>query len=172
MTNLEPTAPESRVPALPGLTPHHVSISVPDIDAAIRWYSDILGFEAQSRFGIAAISAQGAFLRRGTFWLELWQIGEGAKVPQARREPDSDLKTGGTKHLAFLVPQLQSRLTELVRLNVDIAAIQRDPTEPMKHEDLSITQDPRPAFAAFIRDPAGTLIELLDHAAISAMHMI
>jgi methylmalonyl-CoA/ethylmalonyl-CoA epimerase len=160
-----------RPPALPQLKPHHVSISVPDMEAAIRWYTDILGFEMHSRFEIDAIPAKGAFLRREHFWLELWQVAAGAKVPESRKHPDSDLRFGGTKHVAFLVPDLQSRLLDLTRLGVDIAGVQRDPTEPMKPEDTASSQEARPAFAIFIRDPAGTLIELLDEKTICSMNM-
>jgi len=67
---------------------------------------------------------------------------------------------------------LQSHLSELVRRGVDIAAIQREPTEPMQGEINPAAPNDRPAFAAFIRDPAGTLIELLDHAALAKMNMI
>jgi methylmalonyl-CoA/ethylmalonyl-CoA epimerase len=159
-------------PAIPILHQHHVSISVPDIDAAISWYGEILGFEVHSRFSIEAISAQGAFLKRAAYWLELWQVGAGAQVPAQRRNPDTDLLSGGTKHMAFRVPDLQSHLLELVNRGVDIAAVQRDPTEPMQAEVDPAAANRRPAFAAFIRDPAGTLIELLDDAALAKMNMI
>jgi methylmalonyl-CoA/ethylmalonyl-CoA epimerase len=159
-------------PAIPILHQHHVSISVPDMEEAISWYGDILGFAVHSRFNIEAISAQGAFLRRDAYWIELWRVGAGAPVPVSRRNPDTDLLTGGTKHMAFRVPDLQSHLSELVSRGVDIAAVQRDPTEPMKGEADPAAPNERPAFAAFIRDPAGTLIELLDHGALARMNMI
>jgi methylmalonyl-CoA/ethylmalonyl-CoA epimerase len=158
-------------PAIPVLTPHHISISVPDIEAAIAWYGEILGFLVQSRFEIAIIAAQGAFLRRDGLWIELWQVGAGAAVPDVRKNPDSDLRAGGTKHIAFAVPNLQSQLEELVRRGVDLAAIQRHPNEPMQPEPNPADPRARPAFAAFIRDPAGTLIELLDQAALAEMNM-
>jgi methylmalonyl-CoA/ethylmalonyl-CoA epimerase len=159
-------------PAIPVLHQHHVSISVPDIEEAISWYGEILGFEVHSRFDIAAIPAQGAFLRRDAHWIELWQVGAGARVPDSRKNPDTDLLGGGTKHVAFRVPDLQSHLSKLVSRGVDIAAVQRDPTEPMQAEIDPAAPNARPAFAAFIRDPAGTLIELLDHAALAKMNMI
>lgn len=159
-------------PAIPVLDQHHISISVPDIEQAISWYGEILGFAVHSRFHIEAISAQGAFLKRGASWIELWQVGAGAQVPDSRRNPDSDLLSGGTKHMALRVPDLQSHLAELVRRGVDIAAVQRDPTEPMRREINPAAANDRPAFAAFIRDPAGTLIELLDHAALVKMNMV
>jgi hypothetical protein len=47
---------------------------------------------------------------------------------------------------------------------VDIAAVQRDFTQPMVQEENPSTgadRSRKPAVAAFIRDPAGTLIELI-----------
>lgn len=159
-------------PAIPVLHQHHVSISVPDIEQAISWYGEILGFAVHSRFDIQAISAQGAFLKRDAYWIELWQMGTGSQVPNLRKNPDTDLLSGGTKHMAFRVPDLQAHLLELMNRGVDIAAVQRDPTEPMQGESNPAAENARPAFAAFIRDPAGTLIELLDHAALVKMNMV
>jgi methylmalonyl-CoA/ethylmalonyl-CoA epimerase len=158
-----------RPPALPSLSIHHFSISVPDIELALRWYQDILGFKPEMRFTIDAIPAQGAFLVRDSLRLELWQVAEGAQVPASRREPDSDLKSGGTKHVAFQVPNLQERLAELQARGVDIAAVQRKPTEPMRYEIDPSAPGQAPAFAAFIRDPAGTLIELLDREQVNGI---
>jgi len=50
-------------PLLDGLTPHHVSIAVTDMDRAIEWYTSVLGFET-------------AQLR-----LELWCAAGAAPVP-------------------------------------------------------------------------------------------
>src|ERR1700735_1990667 len=78
-------------PAIPILHQHHVSISVPDLEEAISWYGQILGFAVHSRFTIEAISAQAAFLKREANWIELWQVGAGAQVPELRRNPDTEL---------------------------------------------------------------------------------
>ena len=91
----------------------------------------------------------------------------GAHVSDKRREPNTDLFEGGTKHIAFAVDDLQGQLEALAAHGVDIAAIQRRRTLPMQPESLPLAQDP-PAFAAFIRDPSGTLIELLDAAMVGA----
>ncbi len=149
---------------LPELAIHHVSISVPDLDAAISWYGEIFGFEVQFRFAIESIPAKAAFVKRGNLRLELWQVVGGLPVPSGRREPNSDLRTAGTKHVAFAIPDLQTFLEGLVQRGVDIAAVQRDPTQPMQPDADPLARDKPPAFAAFIRDPAGVLIELIDAA--------
>jgi hypothetical protein len=64
--------------------------------------------------------------------------------------------------MAFTVANLQGRMAELVRRGVDIAALQRSPSEPMRADAEPLGAGKPPVFALFIRDPAGTLIELLD----------
>jgi catechol 2,3-dioxygenase-like lactoylglutathione lyase family enzyme len=154
----------SQVPTalLDGLAPHHVSIAVTDMNRAIEWYTSVLGFETEFRFHVAAIPAEGAFLKSAGLRLELWCAAGVAPVPSVRRTPDEDLKTAGTKHLAFSVTGLQGRLAGLIAHEVDIAAIQRDPKQPMMVESDPLARDHPPVFALFIRDPFGTLIELLD----------
>jgi methylmalonyl-CoA/ethylmalonyl-CoA epimerase len=149
-------------PAISQITAHHFSVSVPDLEAAIDWYSDIFGFVVEARFSVDAIPAKAAFLRSPAIRLELWQAQGSAPVPEERRTPNSDLKTCGTKHIAFAVFDLQGYLGELIRRGVEIAAVQRHPTEPMQPDTNPLAAGKPPAFAAFIRDPAGTLIELID----------
>jgi methylmalonyl-CoA/ethylmalonyl-CoA epimerase len=149
-------------PALTDIAVHHFSVSVPDLDEAIAWYSKVFGFELKKRFEIDAIPAMGAFLRSPDIWLELWQAAGSAPVPEARKSPNSDLQTCGTKHIAFTVPDLQGCLLKLAGLGIDIAAVQRTPEEPMQSDTDLLLTGKAPIFAAFIRDPAGTLIELLD----------
>jgi methylmalonyl-CoA/ethylmalonyl-CoA epimerase len=153
---------------LRGLAPHHVSIAVTDMDRAIEWYHAVLGFETEMRFHVAGIPADGAFLKGPDLRLELWCATGVAAVPVSRRTPDADLKTAGTKHLAFTVPHLQSCLADLVAHGVDIAAIQRDPREPMRAELDPLAPGKPAAFALFVRDPFGTLIELLDRDRVAA----
>ena len=42
---------------------HHGGISVPDLEASIRWFADVLEFEVENRFEIAAIPAKVAMYR-------------------------------------------------------------------------------------------------------------
>jgi catechol 2,3-dioxygenase-like lactoylglutathione lyase family enzyme len=139
------------------------------MEQAIRWYADNLGFEEEFRFSIDALSAQGAFIARETMRIELWAVAGAGRVPESRKDPTSDLHAGGTKHVAFLVPDLQSRLAHLVGRGVDVAAVQRDPSQPMAKDTDPLAPGKPPAFAAFIRDPGGTLIELLDEERVAQL---
>jgi methylmalonyl-CoA/ethylmalonyl-CoA epimerase len=152
---------------LQGLTPHHFSIAVPDMDQALAWYTSVLGFALEHRFHVAGIPADGAFLKRDALKLELWCAHGVVPVPPERRNPDSDLRTAGTKHMAFNVPNLQQQLAALVAAGVDIAALQRQRSQPMRPDPDPLAPGKPPVFAVFIRDPAGTLIELLDRDQLS-----
>lgn len=156
------------MPLLRDLSPHHFSIAVPDMDQAIAWYTSVLGFETEVRFHVAGIPADGAFLRRPELRLELWCATGVAPVPLERRTPNQDLKTSGTKHIAFTVADLQAHLPDLVNYGVDIAAIQRNRGEPMAPESNPLAPGRPPVFALFIRDPFGTLIELIDRQQVAA----
>ena len=155
------------VPVLPSVRPDHFSFSVPNLDQAIAFWREIFGFAVEHRFEIAAIPAQGAFMGRDGFRLELWQVAGSAPVPAERQAPDSDLRTQGTKHIAFTVPDAQAAIDALVQRGVRIAAVQRSFTEPMRPEadpSMDAARSKRPAVAAFIQDPAGSLIEIIGRA--------
>ena len=139
------------------LRPHHVSYSVPDIERAIAFWQEIFGFDLKFRFDVAAIGGKGAFLSSPHLRIELWEVAGAAPVPDERRQPNSDLKTAGTKHLAFQLDDLPGALRRLDQAGVSIAAVQVAPTEPMR----PFTGPVDKAFSAFIHDPFGSLIELL-----------
>jgi methylmalonyl-CoA/ethylmalonyl-CoA epimerase len=125
---------------------HHGGVSVPDLDAAIHWYGTVLGFEVEKRFYIEPARAHAAMLRKGPLRFELFDV-EGAKpLPEERRHPPSDLRTHGTKHLAFRVASLDDFLAEMRQKNVDISFVVR--------EEFGT--------GAFIRDCAGNLIEFVE----------
>lgn len=127
------------------LKPHHCGISVPDLEASIRWYCDMLGFSVVKRSTLDHIPAKIAFLKHGDFSIELFEVPGASPLPEDRRIPDEDLRTHGIKHLALAVEDTQKTIRELKERGVDVAM---DVTEV---EQLSI---------AFIRDNTGNLIEL------------
>ena len=137
--------------------PHHVSFSVPDIDRAIQFWQEAFGFELKFRFDVAAIGGKGAFVASPALQIELWEVAGSVPVPEERRQPNTDLKTAGTKHLAFQLDDLPAALKRLDEAGVSIAAVQVSPDQPMR----PYTGPVQKAFSAFIRDPFGSLIELL-----------
>lgn len=128
------------------LRPHHFGISVPDLDAAIAWYGQMLGFELEQRLLIEKIPAHIAFVRRGEFRIEIFQVSGAAPLPEDRRVPNLDLKTHGNKHMCFELPDVPAAVAALREAGADIAL------------ELTVQGNP----TAFIRDCAGNLIELLE----------
>ena len=129
------------------LIPHHCGISVPDLEASIDWYRDMLGFSVEKRLTIEAISARIAFMKHGDFYIELFETKGAAPLPDNRRYPDRDIQTHGTKHLAFAVQDVQKFIEALKKRGVDIAM------------DVSLMEGKA---MAFIRDNAGNLIEIVE----------
>ncbi|WP_114240633.1 VOC family protein [Dyella sp. C9] len=125
---------------------HHGGISVPDIEASIAWYRDMLGFEVEKRFDIDKIPARVAMLRRGELRLELFEVPGAAPLPEDRRHPDRDVHTHGNKHVAFAVRDVEPMAAELRARGADIVFVMRA------------------SFGAniFIRDNAGNLLEFVE----------
>lgn len=130
---------------IPSFDFHHGGVSVPDLEDAISWYGDMLGFEVEKRFHIPPAKADAAMLKRGSLRFELFQA-EGAKpLPDERRMPNSDLQTHGNKHVAFHVADLEGFISAMEAKKADIAYIVR-----ADHGK-----------AVFLRDCAGNLIEFV-----------
>lgn len=125
---------------------HHGGVSVPSLDAAIDWYGRVLGFEVERRFRIEPVRADVAFIRKGPLRFELFEVDGAAPLPEARRMPDSDLRTHGNKHLAFRVADLEAFLAEMEDRQADVAFVVRQSFGK----------------GCFIRDPAGNLIEFVE----------
>ena len=130
------------------LKPLHHGISVPDADASALWYEDIFGFRKKSDEFIPPLNTRIVFLEKDGFELELFQyMGEDGKpLPPDRLTADEDLKTCGTKHVAYAVEDLPALYAELVAKGVTVVR----PLAPM-NEDLM----------CFIRDNSDILLELI-----------
>lgn len=127
------------------IRPHHFGISVPDLNAALDWYGRMLGFTLEKRLYIDKIPAHIAFVRRGEFRIEIFEVGGAAPLPEDRRVPNLDLRTHGNKHMCFEVPDVPRAVAALREAGADIAF------------ELTVQGNP----TAFVRDCAGNLIELL-----------
>lgn len=125
---------------------HHGGVSVPDLDAAIAWYRDVLGFEEERRFYIDRANAVVAFVRKGPLRFELFEVAGAAPLPAERRSPPTDLRTHGTKHLAFEVADLDAFLSVMEAKGADIAMVVREGFGK----------------GCFLRDCAGNLIEFVE----------
>lgn len=128
------------------LKPLHVGISVPDMDASIAWYQQMLGFRLVSDKYFDQLPARIAFLELGDFSIELFEVPGAAPLPDDRRVPNLDIRTHGTKHVAYAVADLRGLMSQLKSKGVDVAM----DVFPMEGD-----------LVAFIRDNAGNLLELI-----------
>jgi methylmalonyl-CoA/ethylmalonyl-CoA epimerase len=130
-----------------GITPHHVGISVPDLEESIAWYHRMLGFELVRRLSKDADPKMSfVLLRRGDIHLELFQVDEGRDMPAYRFDPTADLHVHGVKHLAFQVEDARAAAAELAAKGARIV--------------LGPIDSPRATYV-FIADNAGIPFELI-----------
>ena len=115
----------------------HVHLKVADLDRALAFWRDTLGFEEQARFG-----DQAAFLSAGGYHhhigLNTWESQGGSPPPRG---------TTGLYHVAVRFPDRKSLATTLKRLQE--AAIQ-----------LEGASDHGVSEAIYLRDPDGNGVEL------------
>ena len=125
---------------------HHGGISVPDLEASIAWYRQVLGFEVERRFDIPAIPAKVALMRRDELRIEIFEVPGASPLPEERRHPDRDAHTHGNKHIAFAVQNIEPMAAELNERGADVVFVMRA------------------SFGAniFIRDNAGNLLEFVE----------
>lgn len=115
----------------------HVHLKVADLERALRFYCDVLGFELTQRYG-----AQAAFVSAGGYHhhigLNTWQSAGGAPPPP---------HATGLYHLAILYPT-RAALADALRRLVD-AGIPLDGAS-----DHGVSE------ALYLRDPDGNGVEL------------
>jgi methylmalonyl-CoA/ethylmalonyl-CoA epimerase len=125
----------------------HVGISVGNMDEAIRWWGDLLGFQLVSRDTYDFMdNMEIAFLRLDEFEIELFCS------PKARRldaDYDADNTVIGTKHVAFEVDDMDEMLARIEALNVHI-------------NFQTVMEGDR---VCFVADPWGTPVELISSGA-------
>ena len=137
------------VPAAAKLRPDHAGISVADLEAAIAWYRDMLGFEPVRVVDIPDAEEAGrvAIIRHGDFVLELFCVAGATPLPDDRRYPTRDIRTHGIKHVAYAVPDIEALMAELKAKGVDVAW------------DVMVHDGDR---CAFVRDNTGNLVEFVE----------
>jgi methylmalonyl-CoA/ethylmalonyl-CoA epimerase len=129
------------------LKPHHGGISVPDLDASIVWYRDMLGFTVDLVMDIPADTGRLAMLKNGDFRVELFEVPGAAPLPDDRRYVEKDIRTHGMKHMAYVVRDVETLIGELRVRGVDIV------WDVQEHGGMK---------AAFVRDNSGNLVELME----------
>lgn len=124
-------------PIDPAVRIGHVHLKVADLERAIAFYRDVLGFELTQRYG-----RQAAFLSAGGYHhhigLNTWESAGGAPPPRG---------TTGLYHVAILYPT-RAQLADALRRLTDA----RIPLEGASDHGVSE--------ALYLRDPDGNGVEL------------
>ena len=134
-------------------TAHHFAVTVSDLDRAVSFYRDVLGLSVLSRFsvggeafatgvGIADASAEFVHLDAGDARVELVEY-----TPKGDALPEGQLNQPGGTHLGLAVENL-------------------DAVSESLPEDAETISEPQTTESGtricFVRDPDGTLVELLE----------
>ncbi len=123
-----------------GLRPHHITASVLDLDRAVKWYQDVLGFKVKER------GAHGAFqfaeLAIPGFGVALVKSPEPAGPPKASERPASPAWI----HMVFSVADPDHAFRMLKGRGIDVTT--RDPANG-------------PVTSFLVRDSEGNEIEVL-----------
>jgi catechol 2,3-dioxygenase len=135
---MHPTEPPpAPAPIDPGVRVGHVHLKVADLDRAMRFYTQALGFDVMQRLG-----SQAAFLSAGGYHHHV-----GLNTWESRDGPAPAPGTTGLYHVAFLYP---SR-----------AALARAYRRLLEHSiPLEGASDHGVSEALYLRDPDGNGIEL------------
>jgi catechol 2,3-dioxygenase len=131
------TKTTSRRPVHPKVGIGHVHLKVANLDRALGFYRDVLGFELTQRYG-----TQAAFLSAGGYHhhigLNTWESSGGSPPPRG---------TTGLFHLAILYPT-RAELADALRRLIDAGI----PLEGASDHGVSE--------ALYLRDPDGNGVEL------------
>ncbi|WP_375449499.1 VOC family protein [uncultured Devosia sp.] len=124
----------------------HIGMTSGDLDRAIAFYCDLLGFKLVLR----KPQTQGelAFLDAGGGMLEIFAPGPG--IQPARDVPQGE---AGARHLTFAFTDIGTVIEQLATAGVDI--IER----PRRAHNQEMFKR-----VAFVRDPDGIIIELAERA--------
>jgi catechol 2,3-dioxygenase len=121
----------------PGTRVGHVHLKVSDLERAVAFYSEVLGFELQQRF-----EDQAAFLSAGGYHHHI-----GLNTWQSRGGPPPEPGTTGLFHAAFLYPTREA-LARAVQAVIDAGV------------ELTGASDHGVSEAVYLNDPDGNGIEL------------
>jgi catechol 2,3-dioxygenase-like lactoylglutathione lyase family enzyme len=130
------------------LRPHHVGISVSDMQRSLDWYKTHFGFQVRSSTHIPEADLRIAYITNGFFEIELFERKGSFRIPGRDTNVSDSFTAQGYKHFAFQVDDVDLTWQKLKAKELDLVS------EPTTNTDLGVRY-------CFIRDPDGILIEFL-----------
>ncbi len=128
----------------------HVGLSVADLDAQIAWYAEVFGLEETTPFELPDLGIRGTFLvdRRQEWAIELLSRA-GSRAGLRAASPPEALLTQGYGHICLRVEDVDAVYERLLAHGAE----ERMAPRPAPEAGVRM---------AFVSDPEGHLIELLD----------
>ncbi|XVQ86399.1 VOC family protein [Microbispora siamensis] len=128
----------------------HVGISVPDLEAAIAWYSKALHLTAAPVFSVPGTDLRGVMLlhQESGYRIELLHR-PSARLGPAPRSPIEAAGTHGFGHICLRVDDVDAEFDRLLSAGATVRMAPQ--TAPRAGARM-----------AFVADPYGNLIELID----------
>lgn len=136
---------------------HHIGIGVPDLDAAVAFYCDVLGMvdewgadidgtDAQSDavIGLPKVTARMRMVRSGSCRVELWEYANPEPAPFDKTYPPSDR---GITHFCLQVSDIAGEHARLVAAGMTFVG------PPVMMDGMT---------AVYGRDPFGNIIEIYE----------
>lgn len=134
--------------ALISLRPHHIALSVPNLEESVKWYEQKLSFKVLVRREIKPLSLRVVNLELNGFQIELFERAKSVRnAPPSGNVPD-DLLNQGYRHVALVVDDIGAAMTELKKRDVEVMS------DPDRSDELKL-------WWAFIKDNNGNLIEIV-----------
>jgi catechol 2,3-dioxygenase-like lactoylglutathione lyase family enzyme len=127
---------------------HHVALTVKSLKSSIYWYTKVFDLKIEKQFRNKLSGAEVVWLSNKELRLEIFHFKNGKPLPSYRRALSHDLRVSGIKHFAIQVADLSGTLHRLVSRGVEV--------------ETPITLGNSGYNYAFIKDPTGNLIELID----------
>lgn len=129
----------------------HVGLTVADLEAMTDWYAAAFDLTNEFEFALPEVDFRGVMLRGDGFRVELLARAGSRSGLQAANPVEAAL-THGFGHIAFDVPEVDAAYDRLLELGAS--------------DRMSPRPSPEPGVRmAYVADPEGNLVELLDRTA-------
>ncbi|MBT2185796.1 VOC family protein [Sphingobium sp. H33] len=145
-----PSAMAAEAPNPLSLAPFMVGLSVADIDKVSAWYVEKLGFKVTLDVPLGTTGGKLRWIEAGSQRIELMSLPDSKPGPERALPPDHAAVRGYT-HLTLQVPDLDAAIATLAARGVKPAL------GPVPVGSLKVK-------VAFLRDPEGNMVELLQRA--------